>query len=456
MRKIICKVCGKEKEVPNYYSNAQYCSMKCYHSTHSIQREIRICSICGNKFTTSVNSVKKCCSKKCAGFNRRGKPSKKRVSIVELVCHYCGKKFMVPEYKNWHKYCSRKCAYTAMREFERSDEYKLKMAKVISKICHNGSNYKQGHIYLSRLNATYRFRSSYEEMMLKIFDTLSFIKSVDYEKIYIPYSWADGTKHNYIVDFVVTLQCGFKILIEVKPSIFCCTEKNFKKFLAAIEYAENHNMIFTVFTNNDLFSNTNSVETTLSRVNDLAMVATQFLGDEIVQTDSMVKNQKQAEMTCSPDRNSGYQVIDRWKKYQFLDFVEKANQNIIAKTLRMQCTFLIVGNDGARIIRQLQPNYKPAAGLDGITPTGPYELGTLDGRVVVHDPLITTSSVIFGWKGDSLIQGAFLFAPYIPLFTTSTLITATDLKAQKGFLSSAAYKVINNGAFCAGTISGLA
>jgi len=43
----------------------------------------------------------------------------------------------------------------------------------------------------------------------------------------------------------------------------------------------------------------------------------------------------------------------------------------------------------------------------------------------------------------------------IPLFTTPTLITATDLKAQKGFLSSAAYKVINPGAFCHGTISGL-
>jgi len=44
----------------------------------------------------------------------------------------------------------------------------------------------------------------------------------------------------------------------------------------------------------------------------------------------------------------------------------------------------------------------------------------------------------------------------IPLMTTPTLITATDLKAQKGFLSSAAYKVINNGAFCAGSVSGLA
>jgi len=144
-----------------------------------------------------------------------------------------------------------------------------------------------------------------------------------------------------------------------------------------------------------------------------------------------------------------------WKKYQFLDFVEKANVNILAKTLRMQCSWIIAGNDTSRLIRQLAPNFKAAPGLDGITPTGPYVLGTLDGRVVVHDPFLSAAEIIFGWKGDSFIQGAFAFCPYIPLFTTSTLITATDLKAQKGFLSSAAYKVINPGAFCHGTISGL-
>jgi len=145
-----------------------------------------------------------------------------------------------------------------------------------------------------------------------------------------------------------------------------------------------------------------------------------------------------------------------WKKYQFLDFVEKANVNILAKTLRMQCSWMIVGNNTARVIRQLAPNFKAAPGLDGVTPTGPYVLGTLDGRTVIHDPFIAVADIIFGWKGDSFIQGAFAFLPYIPLFTTPTLITATDLRAQKGFLSSAAYKVINPGAFCKGYISGLA
>jgi len=47
-----------------------------------------------------------------------------------------------------------------------------------------------------------------------------------------------------------------------------------------------------------------------------------------------------------------------------------------------------------------------------------------------------------------------IYCPYIPLFTTPTLITS-DLMAQKGFLSSAGFKVINAGLFCRGKITHL-
>lgn len=141
-----------------------------------------------------------------------------------------------------------------------------------------------------------------------------------------------------------------------------------------------------------------------------------------------------------------------WKKYQFLDFVEKANVNILNKTLRAMCNFLVVGNDASRLIRQLEPHFKPAAGLDSLVPTGPYELGTLDGRLVIHDPLLDANAILFGFKGDNYLFSGFLFAPYIPLFSTPTLVTA-DLKAQKGFLASAGYKVVNAGMYTAGAIT---
>ena len=141
-----------------------------------------------------------------------------------------------------------------------------------------------------------------------------------------------------------------------------------------------------------------------------------------------------------------------WKKFQFLDFVEKANVAIITKTLRAVCNFLVVGNNTARLVRQLDPHFKPASGLDSLVPTGPYELGTLDGRLIVHDPLLGANEILFGFKGDNYLFAGFLFAPYIPLFATPTLVTA-DLKAQKGFLASAGYKVVNAGMYTHGTMN---
>lgn len=113
---------------------------------------------------------------------------------------------------------------------------------------------------------------------------------------------------------------------------------------------------------------------------------------------------------------------------------------------------MVVGNDASRLIRQLAPNFKAAAGLESMAPTGPYELGTLDGRIVIHDPMIGATEIIFGYKGDNYLQSGFVFAPYVPLFSTPTLITA-DLKAQKGFLSSAGYKVTQPGVFSHGLIT---
>lgn len=176
------------------------------------------------------------------------------------------------------------------------------------------------------------------------------------------------------------------------------------------------------------------------------------LGIDLMNTAASATGAATSPGTFSATISSGQEWI--WHKYRFIDFVEKANVNIIAKTLRMLCTWIVVGNDASRLIRQLDPHFKAAANLNTNPPTGPYVLGTLDGRTVVHDPFLDSDRILFGWKGDSYLQAAFVFAPYIPLLTTPTLVTA-DLKAQKGFLSSGAYKVINNGALCYGAISGL-
>ena len=75
-------------------------------------------------------------------------------------------------------------------------------------------------------------------------------------------------------------------------------------------------------------------------------------------------------------------------------------------------------------------------------------------RDIIVDPFMDSMTYVMGFKGDSMLYGGFLYAPYIPLFSTPTLVTA-DLIAHKGFMSAAGFLVINNGMFCNGVITNL-
>jgi len=149
--------------------------------------------------------------------------------------------------------------------------------------------------------------------------------------------------------------------------------------------------------------------------------------------------------------NTGQEWL--WKKHELLDRFEEGSNNIFKKTKRGIATFIYCGNNVARVIRQL-PDFKPVAGLWKTPPTGPMKIGDLLGRAVVQNPFKSDNEYTLGFKGDQYLYAGFIYAPYIPLFTTPTLVTS-DLMAQKGFLSSAGFKVINAGLFCKGEIKNL-
>jgi hypothetical protein len=140
-----------------------------------------------------------------------------------------------------------------------------------------------------------------------------------------------------------------------------------------------------------------------------------------------------------------------WRKHELKDRFEEGNNNIFEATKRAVANFIICGNNVARVIKQLQPDFVPAAGLNKTPPTGPVKIGELNGRAVIQNPFMATNYYNMGYKGDNYLMAGFIYAPYIPLFATPTLITS-DLISQKGFLSSAGFKVINAGMFCQGLI----
>jgi hypothetical protein len=148
---------------------------------------------------------------------------------------------------------------------------------------------------------------------------------------------------------------------------------------------------------------------------------------------------------------------------EFVDRLIQGSNNIFTKTKRGVANVCICGNNVARVIRQLTPGFglegafKPTFNWEKQMPTGPIVIGnvtSVNNMVVVQDPYMAENEYTLTYKGDSFLNSAFVYAPYIPLFATPTLITS-DLYAQKGFLSSAGFKVTQPGMYCKGTITGI-
>jgi len=145
-----------------------------------------------------------------------------------------------------------------------------------------------------------------------------------------------------------------------------------------------------------------------------------------------------------------------FKKLEFLDRIYEGSNAIFEKTKRATANFMVCGNNVARVIMQLGKDYfSPVANLGKLTPTGPVKIGTLNNTVtVIQNPFKSTNRYTLGFRGPDYLHAGFIYCPYIPLFATPTL-TTSDLMSQKGFLSSAAFKVINAGMFTYGDITNL-
>lgn len=141
-----------------------------------------------------------------------------------------------------------------------------------------------------------------------------------------------------------------------------------------------------------------------------------------------------------------------WKKHEFKKYLELGNNNIFAKTKRAYATAIVCGLNVAAVFRQLTDNGFKPANVSAKAPAGPHVIGTMDGRTVVVDPFIDMDHYTMLFKGDSMLYGCFGYFPYIPLFSTPTLVTS-DLQAQKGFMSAAGFKVLNAGMLTSGSVS---
>jgi hypothetical protein len=141
------------------------------------------------------------------------------------------------------------------------------------------------------------------------------------------------------------------------------------------------------------------------------------------------------------------------KKMEFYDELIAMSNLILKQTRRAGGNFVVCGLDVANTIEAL-PGFQPT----NVVGNGVVKVGTIRGQYDVYkDPYLLGSNsagneYIMGYKGNSFLDAGYVFAPYIPLYTTPTYVF-TDFVGKKGMMSRYGKKVINNRFYLKGRVT---
>ena len=144
-------------------------------------------------------------------------------------------------------------------------------------------------------------------------------------------------------------------------------------------------------------------------------------------------------------------------KLSFIDTLIEGSNLIFSATKRGQANFLI-SSVGASNLIETQPTFVPVPGaLQTPGTTGIIKIGTLNNRWTVYkDPflgfgLAQPDIFITGYKGQSFLEAGYVYAPYIPLYTTPTVVL-DDFIGRKGMATQYGKRVVNPRFYATGKV----
>lgn len=134
----------------------------------------------------------------------------------------------------------------------------------------------------------------------------------------------------------------------------------------------------------------------------------------------------------------------------FIDEITAAGNAMFEVTRRCQPNFLVVGRLGADALDSVgAPRFQAVANVGG---TGAFFAGILDGRIRVYkNPYFQANQYLLGYRGDTLIDAGYVYAPYLPIMTTN-LLMMEDFVGRRGYATSYAKKMLQPQLYIKGTI----
>jgi hypothetical protein len=129
--------------------------------------------------------------------------------------------------------------------------------------------------------------------------------------------------------------------------------------------------------------------------------------------------------------------------------------NIIHRlTLRGPANWMVTSADIASKFEQLNDfRGSDAMNNDGID-IGITSAGTIQGKLKLYkDPLFPNCKILMGFKGSSVLDSGYFYAPYIPLLGTPTVLDPNSFTPNKGIMTRYGKKLIEDGGLYYGTIN---
>lgn len=149
------------------------------------------------------------------------------------------------------------------------------------------------------------------------------------------------------------------------------------------------------------------------------------------------------------DKSSG--LSKREYNMTFIDEITAAGNAMFEVTRRCQPNFLVVGRLAADALDSIgAPRFQAVANVGG---TGAFFAGMLDGRIRVYkNPYFQANQYLLGYRGDTLIDAGYVYAPYLPIMTTN-LLMMEDFVGRRGYATSYAKKMLQPQLYIKGTVT---
>jgi Major capsid protein Gp23 len=129
--------------------------------------------------------------------------------------------------------------------------------------------------------------------------------------------------------------------------------------------------------------------------------------------------------------------------------------NIIHRTtLRGPANWMVTSADIASKFEQLNDfRGSDALAMEGID-IGITNAGTIQGKLRLYkDPLFPNCKILLGFKGNSVLDAGYFYAPYIPLLSTPTVLDPNSFVPNKGIMTRYGKKLIEDGGLYYGVVT---